>query len=82
VRTFQERKIEIYRTFKEVRNRSPPRLLSALLPLLEQAMRLNPHYPPFYLGDLGWAYNLSRRHVEAVAALKEATSRGPTLMVY
>jgi len=51
------------------------------LPLIEQAMRLNPHYPPFYLGDLGWIYLLTGRYAEAVATLKEATSRGPTLMV-
>jgi len=50
--------------------------------MMEQAMRLNPHYPPFYLGDLGWTYSLIGRYAEAVAALKEATSRGPTLMVY
>ena len=52
------------------------------LPLIEQAMRLNPHYPPFYLGDLGWTCNLTGRHAEAVAALKEATRRGPTLMAH
>jgi adenylate cyclase len=52
------------------------------LPMMEQAMRLNPHYPPFYLGDLGWTYSLTGRYAEAVATLKEATSRGPTLMVY
>jgi TolB-like protein/class 3 adenylate cyclase len=28
------------------------------LPLMERAMRLNPHYPPFYIGDLGWTYSL------------------------
>jgi adenylate cyclase len=52
------------------------------LPMMEQAMRLNPHYPPFYLGDLGWTYSLTGRYAEAVVTLKEATSRGPTLMVY
>ncbi|MBI3797536.1 MAG: tetratricopeptide repeat protein [Deltaproteobacteria bacterium] len=52
------------------------------LPMMEQAMRLNPHYPPFYLGDLGWTYSLTGRYAEAVATLKEALSRGPTLMVY
>jgi tetratricopeptide (TPR) repeat protein len=52
------------------------------LPMMEQAMRLNPHYPPYYLGDLGWTYSLTGRYTEAVATLKEATSRGPTLMVY
>jgi tetratricopeptide (TPR) repeat protein len=52
------------------------------LPMMKQAMRLNPHYPPFYLGDLGWTYSLTGRYTDAIAALKEATSRGPTLMVY
>ncbi|MBI3796262.1 MAG: tetratricopeptide repeat protein [Deltaproteobacteria bacterium] len=50
------------------------------LPLVEQALRLDPHYPPFYLGDLGWTYWLTGRYTEAVAALKEATSRGPNLL--
>ncbi len=45
---------------------------------VEQAMRLNPHYPPYYLIQLGWAYNLTGRYAEAVATLKEATSRSPT----
>jgi adenylate cyclase len=50
------------------------------LPLVEQALRLDPHYPPFYLADLGWTYWFTGRYTEAVAALKEATSRGPNLM--
>jgi adenylate cyclase len=50
--------------------------------MMEQAMRLNPHYPPSYLGDLGWTYSFSGRYAEAVAALKEAIRRGPTLMVF
>jgi adenylate cyclase len=52
------------------------------LPMLEQAMRLNPHYPPFYVGDLGWTYSLTGQYTEAVATLKEAISRSPNLMVY
>ncbi len=52
------------------------------LPMMEQAMRLNPHYPPFYLGDLGWTYSLTGRYTEAVATLKEALSQGPNLMVF
>jgi tetratricopeptide (TPR) repeat protein len=51
------------------------------LPMMVRAMRLNPHYPPFYLGDLGWTYSLTGRYAEAVTTLKEATSRGPTLMI-
>ena len=30
------------------------------LRMVEQAMRLNPRYPPFYLFRLGWAYQLDR----------------------
>jgi adenylate cyclase len=52
------------------------------LRMMEQAMRLNPHYPPFYLGDLGWTYRLTGRYTEAVATLQEAISRSPNLMVY
>src|SRR4029434_3450472 len=29
------------------------------LPMAEQAMRLNPHYQPLYLFELGWAYRLT-----------------------
>ncbi len=52
------------------------------LQMVKQAMRLNPHYPPFYLGDLGWTYSLTGRYTEAVATLKEALSQGPNLMVF
>jgi adenylate cyclase len=45
---------------------------------VEQAMRLNPHYPPYYLIQLGWAYSLTGRYAEATATLKEALSRSPT----
>jgi adenylate cyclase len=44
---------------------------------VEQAMRLNPRYPPLYPFELGWAYNLTGRYAEAVVALKEAISRSP-----
>jgi adenylate cyclase len=44
---------------------------------VEKAMRLNPHYPPFYLFFLGWTYDLTGRHAEAVATLKEVISRSP-----
>jgi tetratricopeptide (TPR) repeat protein len=40
-------------------------------------MRLNPRYPPFYLGPLGWAYSLTGRYTEAIATLKELISRSP-----
>jgi tetratricopeptide (TPR) repeat protein len=44
----------------------------AMPKLVEQAMRLNPHYPPWYLEELGWGYCLTGRYTEAVAALQEA----------
>jgi tetratricopeptide (TPR) repeat protein len=45
---------------------------------VKQARRLNPHYPPYYLIQLGWAYNLTGRYDEAAATLKEAISHSPT----
>jgi adenylate cyclase len=47
---------------------------------VEQAMRLNPHYPPVYLFELGFAYRLTGRYAEAIAALKKALDRNPHLM--
>jgi TolB-like protein/Tfp pilus assembly protein PilF len=47
------------------------------LRLVEQAMRLNPRYPFFYVLELGFAYNLTGRYAEAVAAMKEVLSRSP-----
>jgi adenylate cyclase len=47
------------------------------LKVVEQAMRLNPRYPPYYLTQLGVAYHLTGRYAEAVATLKEAISRSP-----
>jgi adenylate cyclase len=46
--------------------------------MMEQAMRLNPHYPPFYLFELGTAYFWTGRYAEAVATLQEAINRRPT----
>lgn len=45
--------------------------------LMEQAMRLNPRYPSWYLLDLGWAYQQTGRYAEAIVALKEASNRDP-----
>jgi TolB-like protein/class 3 adenylate cyclase/Tfp pilus assembly protein PilF len=45
--------------------------------MVEQAMRLNPHYPPLYLFELGWAYRLIGRYAEAVTMLKEFISQSP-----
>src|SRR5262245_11328779 len=47
------------------------------LRLVEQAMRLNPRYPFFYGLQLGFAYNLTGRYAEAVAAMKDVLSRSP-----
>jgi tetratricopeptide (TPR) repeat protein len=47
---------------------------------VEQAMRLNPRYPPFYLFRLGWAYRLTGRYAEAVATLKELINRSPNFL--
>jgi adenylate cyclase len=50
------------------------------LQTVEQAMRLNPHYPPWYLFELGRAYCLTRRYAEAIATMKEAIRRNPNFM--
>jgi TolB-like protein/Tfp pilus assembly protein PilF len=47
---------------------------------MEQAMRLNPRYPSWYLVDLGWAYQNTGRYAEAIATLKEVISRSPNHM--
>ena len=47
---------------------------------VEQAMRLNPHYPPDYLFELGWAYRSTGRYIEAIGALKELISRNPNFL--
>ncbi len=52
----------------------------AALKMMEQAMRLNPRYPPSYLFQLGWAYLGTGRYAEAIATLKEATSRNPNFL--
>ena len=33
-------------------------------------MRINPHYPPWYLSYLGWAYYDAYQYEDALAALK------------
>jgi TolB-like protein/Tfp pilus assembly protein PilF len=45
---------------------------------LAQAMRLNPHYPPMYLSELGKAYYGVGRHAEAITTLTEAKKRSPS----
>jgi len=51
------------------------------LPMVQQAMRLNPRYPPSYLYSLGFAYRLTGRYAEAVATLKEVIRRSPQFVV-
>jgi len=48
--------------------------------LIEKAMRLNPHYPAFYLLDLGTAYAVVGRCEEALAPLKKALTLNPNFM--
>jgi TolB-like protein/Tfp pilus assembly protein PilF len=45
--------------------------------LVEKAMRLNPHYPTWYLWCLGHAYYLLRRYDEAILTFKRALARNP-----
>ena len=47
---------------------------------VEQAMRLNPRYPSWYLNELGLAYRWTWQFAEAVATLKEAISRNPNFL--
>src|SRR5262249_11932719 len=44
---------------------------------MEQAMRLNPHYPPWYLAEVGRAYYATGRYAEASAVLQQAVDRNP-----
>src|SRR5262249_6607663 len=45
---------------------------------VEQAMRLNPHFPSSYLAESGIAYRLTGRYAAAIATLKEFISHSPT----
>jgi TolB-like protein/Flp pilus assembly protein TadD len=44
---------------------------------IETAMRLDPHYPPYYLFVLGFAYFVAHDYEEAVVALARALERNP-----
>src|SRR5262245_5804838 len=48
--------------------------------LVEQAMRLNPRYPPFYLWSLGHAYRLLGQPEEAIATLRNLVSQNAELL--
>jgi adenylate cyclase len=45
--------------------------------MIEKAMRLNPHYPPVYLSNLGFAYLVAGRYEEALVPLKKALTLVP-----
>lgn len=47
---------------------------------VKQAMRLDPHYPPWYLVELGFTYRATGRYAEAIATLQEAISRSPNFL--
>jgi TolB-like protein/class 3 adenylate cyclase/Flp pilus assembly protein TadD len=47
------------------------------LPMVERAMRLNPHYPPSYLYALGLAHFGMDRFEEAALSLEKATALNP-----
>jgi adenylate cyclase len=48
--------------------------------LVEKAMRLNPHYPTWYLWVLGHAYYLLRRYDAAITIFKRALARNPDFL--
>jgi adenylate cyclase len=50
------------------------------LRMIEQAVRLNPRSPPWYLFELGLAYRLTGRYAKAIATTKEVISRSPNLI--
>ena len=47
------------------------------IPRVKEAMRLNPYYPPLYLGQLGRAYMMTGQYQEAIDALEERRARQP-----
>jgi TolB-like protein/Tfp pilus assembly protein PilF len=50
------------------------------LPLIEKAMRLDPHYPFMYVFWLGHAFHSLQRYDEAVAAYQRTISRNPDFL--
>jgi adenylate cyclase len=50
------------------------------LKAIQHAMRLNPHYPFFYLWTLGHAYYLAKRPAEAVDALTRLLALNPNFV--
>ena len=51
------------------------------VPLIEQAMRLNPRYTPDYLWALGHAHKLLGNNEEAISLLKRVITRNPDHLV-
>lgn len=47
---------------------------------VKKAMRLNPHYPVWYLVILGWAYTVMEQFDEAIETLERARIRDPDLL--
>jgi adenylate cyclase len=47
------------------------------LQAVEQAMRLNPRYPPNYLFELGWAYRNTGLYDKAITTMKEVIRQNP-----
>jgi adenylate cyclase len=45
------------------------------LTMTEKAMRLNPRYPAWYSGTLGWNYYWVGRYEEAIATFKSSLAR-------
>jgi adenylate cyclase len=50
------------------------------LRMVAHAMRLDPRYPPYYLFELGWAYYLTGRYTEAIAAAKDSITQNPNFL--
>ena len=50
--------------------------------MAHKAMRLNPHYPDWYLWTLGISYYVARRYEEAVAPLSRMPSQNPESGTY
>jgi adenylate cyclase len=51
------------------------------LRMIEQGMRLNPHYPPWYLWEVSFAYRFAGRYAEAIAAMQELIRRNPDFLI-
>jgi len=52
-------------------------LVQEAIEQIEKAIRLNPYFPPLYLGYLGNAYRLAGRTEVAIATLEEFSARMP-----